>query len=101
LRRHGVPVAIASDCNPGTSPIASAGAILSMACTLFDLTAEEALAGMTCHAARALGLGADIGTLETGKCADFAIWDAHDPAELAMQIGTIKPRTVYFAGRAR
>jgi len=94
-------MAIASDCNPGTSPIASAGAIRSMACTLFGLTPEEALAGMTCHAARALGMEDEVGTLETGKRADFALWDASEPAELSLQIGMIRPRAVYFGGRLR
>jgi len=101
LRRHGVAMAIATDCNPGTSPIASAGAILSMACTFFGFTPEEALAGMTSHAARALGLESEIGTLEQGKRADFAVWDASDPAELATQIGMIRPRAVCFQGRYR
>ena len=101
LRRHGVPMAIATDCNPGTSPIASAGAVMSMACTFFGFTPEEALAGMTSHAARALGLESEIGTLETGKRADFAVWDAGDPAELATQIGMIRPQAVCFNGRYR
>ncbi len=101
LRRHGVAIALATDCNPGTSPIASPSAILNMACTLFRLTPEEALAGMTCHAARALGLADEIGTLETGKRADLVVWDAAHPAELSAQIGMLKPRAVVFDGRLR
>src|SRR5258706_15416579 len=99
LRRHGVAIALATDCNPGPSPIASPSAILNMACTLFRLTAEEALAGMTFHAARALGLAGEIGTLETGKHADLVVWDAAHPAELSAQIGMLKPRAVIFGGR--
>jgi imidazolonepropionase len=101
LRRHGVAMAVASDCNPGTSPIASAGIILNMACTLFGLTPEEALAGMTIHAARALGMEGEIGSLEAGKRADVVIWDASQPAELATQVGMIAPRAVIFGGRLR
>jgi len=87
LRRHGVPMAIASDCNPGSSPATSILLMLNLACTLFRLTPEEALAGVTCHAARALGLGATHGTLEAGKDADFALWDIGEPAELAYALG--------------
>jgi len=99
LREHGVPMAIATDCNPGTSPIASPTAILNMACTLFRLTPEEALAGMTCHGARALGLESEIGTLEPGKRADAVIWDCDQPAQLAAQMGMFRPRTVIHDGR--
>ena len=86
LRAHGVPIAIASDCNPGTSPAASLVLMLSMACTLFRLTPEEALAGVTRHAARALGL-VDRGTLSIGQRADIALWDVDTPAELAYRLG--------------
>jgi imidazolonepropionase len=86
LRRAGVPIAIATDCNPGTSPLTSPLLALNMAATLFRLTPEEALAGMTRHAARALGLS-DRGTLEVGKVADLAIWGIERPAELAYRIG--------------
>ncbi len=99
LRRHNVPIAIATDCNPGTSPIASPLAIMNMACTLFRLTPEEALAGMTCHGARALGLLDEIGTLEAGKRADLVVWNADHPAQLSAQLGMCKPRAVVFGGR--
>ena len=87
LRRHGVGMAVATDCNPGTSPMTSLLLALNMACTLFRLTPQEALAGATREAARALGLAADAGTLEAGKVADFVLWDIERPAELAYGIG--------------
>ena len=87
LRRYQVPIAIATDANPGSSPVLSLLLMLNMACTLFSLTTEEALAGVTRNAARALGLLDDRGTLETGKRADFVIWDIAHPAELAYMIG--------------
>lgn len=86
MRKHGVAMAIATDCNPGSSPITSLLACLNMACTLFRLTPAEALAGVTRHAARALGLS-DRGALETGKRADLALWDIGHPAELAYYLG--------------
>jgi len=86
LRGHGVPMAVATDCNPGTSPATSLLLMQNMACTLFGVTPEEALAGVTRHAARALGLR-DRGTLEVGQRADFALWDIAAPAELAYRIG--------------
>jgi imidazolonepropionase len=86
LRKAGVPMAVATDCNPGTSPLTSPLLAINMACTFFRLTPEEALAGMTRNAARALGL-ADRGTLEVGKAADLAIWAIERPAELAYRIG--------------
>jgi imidazolonepropionase len=93
LRRHRVPMAVATDCNPGTSPMTSLLTAMNMACTLFRLTPEEALAGSTVHAARALGL-ADRGSIEAGKRADLVVWDAEDPAELAWSIAGRKPRQV-------
>ena len=93
LRTEGVPMAIATDCNPGTSPSTSILTAMNMACTLFRLTPEEALAGVTTHAARALGLQ-DRGVLEPGKRADFVIWDATEPAELAWTIAGRKPISV-------
>ncbi|MCC6466863.1 MAG: imidazolonepropionase [Alphaproteobacteria bacterium] len=86
LRQHGVPIAIASDCNPGSSPALSLLLMLNMACTLFRLTPAEALAGVTRNAARALGMG-DRGTLEVGKRADLALWRIGRPAELAYWLG--------------
>jgi imidazolonepropionase len=93
LRRHGVPMAVATDCNPGTSPLASLLTAMNMACTLFRLTPEEALAGATVRAAKALGLE-DRGVLEAGKRADYVVWNASDPAELAWSIAGRKPRAV-------
>jgi imidazolonepropionase len=92
LRKHRVPMAVATDCNPGTSPLTSLTTAMNMACTLFRLTPEEALAGTTIHAAKALGLE-DRGVLEAGKRADYVVWDAEDPAELAWWIGC-KPARV-------
>jgi imidazolonepropionase len=87
FRRHGVPIAIATDSNPGTSPLTSMLLTMNMAATLFGLTVEECLAGSTRVAARALGLEEETGTLEMGKWADFAIWDIEAPAELVYRIG--------------
>jgi imidazolonepropionase len=87
LRRHGVAIALATDANPGSSPLTSPLLVMNMACTLFRLTPEEALAGLTRHAAQALGLQDEIGTLEAGKACDLAIWDIERPAELAYRIG--------------
>lgn len=87
LRRAGVPIALATDHNPGSSPLCSPLLVLNMACTLFRLAPEEALAGMTRNAARALGMQDTHGTLEAGKQADFALWDVRQPAELAYVIG--------------
>lgn len=87
LRRHGTPIALATDCNPGTSPLTSLLLTMNMGATLFGLTVDECIAGVTRAAARALGRLADIGTLEVGKAADLAIWDVREPAELAYRIG--------------
>lgn len=87
LREAGVPIALATDCNPGSSPVVSPLAILNMACTLFRLTPEEALAGMTRHAARALGMEDETGTVEAGKKADLAVWRIDHPSELAYYLG--------------
>jgi imidazolonepropionase len=87
LRQKGVPIAIATDSNPGTSPITSLLITMNMAATLFRLTVEECLAGVTRNAARALGLERDIGSLEVGKWADLAIWNIQRPAELVYRLG--------------
>jgi len=87
LRRHNVPIAVATDCNPGTSPLTSLLLAMNMAATLFGLTVEECLAGTTRQAARALGLLDETGTLEAGKSADIAVWDCALPAELVYWIG--------------
>jgi len=100
LRAAGIPIAIATDHNPGTSPTLSPLLMLNMACTLFGLTPEEAVRGMTVTAARALGL-ADRGTLSPGHRADFAIWDIDHPTELAYWIGHRPCRRVVFGGRER
>lgn len=87
LRQHKIPIAIASDCNPGTSPILSLPLIMSMACTLFGLTPQEALQGVTRNAARALGIEATHGTLSVGKVADIAIWNVNHPRDLMYYLG--------------
>lgn len=82
LRRHGVRMAVATDCNPGTSPVASMTAAMTLACVQFRLTPEESLAGATREAARALGMLQEAGTVESGKAADLSVWDVSGPAEL-------------------
>jgi imidazolonepropionase len=87
FRRHGVPLAVATDCNPGSSPLTSLLLAMNMAATLFRLTVEEILAGVTRNAAKALGLGREIGTIELGKACDLAIFDVERPAELVYRMG--------------
>jgi imidazolonepropionase len=87
LRRHNVPIALATDSNPGTSPLTSLLLALNMAATQFRLTVDECISGVTRHAARALGLQEDVGTLEVGKYADLAIWNINEPAELVYRMG--------------
>jgi imidazolonepropionase len=99
LRRHGVPIALSTDCNPGSSPTVSLLLMLNMACTFFELTPEEALAGVTRNGAAALGLEDKIGTLAPGKDADFVIWDIPEPAELAYRIGANPMQHVVRKGR--
>ena len=100
LREKRVPIAIATDCNPGSSPCTSLLLMLNMACTLFRLTPEEALAGVTRNAARALGL-ADRGVLAPGLRADFVLWDVHEPAQLSYAMGFNPQRQTIFKGRVR
>lgn len=87
LRRHGVAIAVATDCNPGSSPLTSILSALNMACTLFRLTPAEALAGVTRNAAAALGLNLELGTIEEGRSCDLAIWNVEQPVELTAAIG--------------
>lgn len=87
LRAAGVPIALATDCNPGSSPLTSVLLVLNMAATLFRMTVDECLLGVTAHAARALGLQDEIGTVAPGKACDLAIWDIERPAELVYRIG--------------
>ncbi|MEZ5777648.1 MAG: imidazolonepropionase [Paracoccaceae bacterium] len=99
FRKHGVPMALATDCNPGSSPLSSLLLTMNMGCTLFRMTPEEALAGVTRNAALALGLG-DAGTIEAGKRADLSVWDVADPAELSYRIGFNPLHSRIFGGLA-
>jgi imidazolonepropionase len=101
LRAAGVPIAVATDHNPGTSPVLSLQLMLNMACVLFGLTPWEALVGATANAARALGLGATHGRLVPGMRADFAVWDVDEPRELAYATGRNACRRVVRGGRER
>ena len=87
LRDAGVHIAVATDCNPGTSPLTSLLLTMNMACTLFRLTVDEVVSGATREAARALGILNETGTIAAGKSADFAVWNAASPAELVYRIG--------------
>lgn len=98
FRKAGVPMAVATDLNPGSSPVASILAILNMACTIFLMTPQEAVAGVTRNAAMALGLGDDRGTLEVGKRADMTHWDISSPTELCYWMGLKKPARVIKDG---
>jgi imidazolonepropionase len=100
MRRHGVAMALATDCNPGTSPVTSLLLILNMACTLFRMTPEEALRGVTANAARALGLR-DRGVLATGLRADVALWDIAAPVDLAYAMGSNPLRATIVGGELR
>jgi imidazolonepropionase len=97
LRAAGVPMALATDCNPGSSPITSLTLTMNMACTLFRMTPLEALQGTTIHAARALGL-TDRGSIAAGKRADLCLWDAQHPAELSYRIGATPLHSRIFGG---
>ena len=101
LRAAGVPMAVATDCNPGTSPLTSLLLALNMACTLWRLTPQEALLGVTAHAARALGLHDEIGTLTVGKRADLALWNIARPADLAYAMGLNPCQAVIHGGILR
>ena len=101
LRDAGVVIAIATDCNPGTSPMTSMLLTMNMACTLFRLTPLEALQGATINAAKALGLQDEIGSLEVGKAADFVLWDIARPADLSYMIGVNACVQTVFAGEIR
>lgn len=98
FRRAGVPMALATDCNPGTSPLTSLLLTMNMGATLFRMTVEECLAATTREAARALGLLAETGTIETAKSADLAVWDIASPAELVYRIGFNPLHARYFQG---
>ncbi|MGI9407378.1 MAG: imidazolonepropionase [Hyphomicrobiaceae bacterium] len=98
FRKHRVPMAVATDCNPGSSPMTSILLAMNMACTLFRMTPEEALTGTTRHAAQALGLD-ETGTIGTGMRADLAIWDVEHPAELAYRIGANPLHERIFGGK--
>ncbi|HEY3719175.1 MAG TPA: imidazolonepropionase [Roseiarcus sp.] len=87
FRKYGVPMAVATDCNPGTSPMTSLLLAMNMAATMFRMTVDECIAGVTREAARALGLAADVGSLEAGKSADLAVWNIDQPAELVYRLG--------------
>ena len=98
LRTHGVPIALATDCNPGSSPLTSVLLTMNMACTLFRMTPEESLTGITTNAARALGLS-DSGKIAAGYRADLCVWDVKHPAELSYKIGYNPLKQRIFGGR--
>ena len=98
LRKHKVPIAVATDCNPGTSPLLSPTLAMNMACTLFGLTPEEAVAGMTINAARALGLAHSVGSIAAGKQADLCVWRIGSLAELGYWVGLPGPERRIFRG---
>ncbi|MCL4138094.1 UNVERIFIED_CONTAM: hypothetical protein GTU68_048493 [Idotea baltica] len=97
FRKHAVPMALATDCNPGSSPVTSLLLVMNMACTLFRMTPAEALAGVTRHAALALGM-TDTGVIRAGLRADFALWNVEHPAELAYRVGTNTLHQRIFGG---
>ena len=101
LRALGIPMAVSTDCNPGTSPIASLLLAMNMACVLFRLTPTEALRGVTVNAARALGLAQDRGQLRPGARADLAIWRLRHPAQLCAEVGVHRPAEIVVGGRSR
>lgn len=98
LRKHGVPIAIATDANPGSSPVLSARLMMVMSCQEFGLTPEEALKGITINAAKALGMDKITGSLALGKAADLVVWDVTQPSELAYWLGGKLAKSVIKAG---
>jgi imidazolonepropionase len=98
LRRFGVPMAVATDCNPGTSPLLSLPLAMHLACTRFGVTVEEALAGVTVHAARALGRDGEVGVLLPGARADLVVWDVETPAQLVYWLGADPVHAVVHRG---
>lgn len=101
LRNHNIPIAVATDCNPGSSAVLSLRLMANMACRLFGLTVPEALCAITVNAARALGMSAQIGSLEPGKQADFVVWDIEEPAELIYWLGAGPPDQVVQRGQVQ
>ena len=99
LRKHKVPIAVATDCNPGTSPMLSPTLAMNMACTLFELTPEEAIDGSTVNAARALGLALSIGSIAAGKLADLCVWAIGSLSELGYWVGLPGPERRIFGGQ--
>ena len=99
LRQHGVPLALATDCNPGTSPLTSLLLAMNMGATLFRMSVAECLRGVTVNAARALGLAGETGSLEPGKRCDLAIWDIGSPAELVYTISLNRLHERIWSGR--
>ncbi len=99
LRKHKVPMAVATDCNPGTSPTLSLRLMMNMVCTLFGLTPDEALQGVTINAAKALGLDQELGSLEFGKTASVALWDTDNPAALCYWLGGNLLEALYLEGQ--
>ncbi|KXV47835.1 imidazolonepropionase [Gluconobacter albidus] len=99
LREHGVGIGLATDCNPGTSPVLGLTAVMNMGCTLFRLTPEESFRAVTSVGARALGLGQQVGMLRQGMRADMALWDVTGPHELSYWVGGLRPTRRIFEGR--
>ena len=99
FRRHRVPMAVSTDLNPGTSPIASLLTVMHMAALLLGLTPDEILLGVTHHAARALGRAERVGSLAPGRHADFVVWDIPEPGFLLYQLGGLKPAKVFYKGK--
>jgi imidazolonepropionase len=99
LRRAGVPMAVATDCNPGTSPLVSLPLAMHLACTRFGLTVAEAVSGATEHAARALGLAGEAGVIAPGARADLVVWDADHPAQIVYWVGLDPVAAVVKRGR--